>query len=232
MTQRILNAQPSGLDARDYELVLDTLAPLPARFTWGGLGPVLDQGQTGTCVSHAGDGVRQWQEKRDGHGVIPADPFKLYDLCKLVDGQPDPGRQYGTSLRTVLRVLKGSGTPLYGGGNGGKIATYYRIATVTDTIKRALIQHGPILTATDWDANWMYLGSSHILKAPVGHMIGGHAFYLWGWDDHVNGGSFLMRNSWGRDWSTSKGTGNAYMAFRYWLDAQPESWYCTDVVGD
>lgn len=224
---RILNGEPSPDDPRDFPFELDTALELPARYIVPGLGPVLNQGNTGTCGGHAGIGLRQWQEKRDGHGIIAGDPFVLYDLCRAVMGSPDPARRLGTTARTVLRVLKGSGTPLRGGGRAGKIATYWRVPNSTGAIKQAILRHGVVLVRCDWDAAWMRLPINRVLRAPVGTKVGGHLFLLFGWDDAVNGGSFLMRNSWGR-WSIA-GSGNAYMRTGWFLARRPEVWASTDV---
>jgi hypothetical protein len=230
---RLLNAEPSPEDPRDF--TFDGLGgTLPARFVWNGMGPVLDQGATGTCGAHGAAGIRHWQEKRDGHGVIPIDVMRLYDLVKTaVDQDPDPGRVKGTHIRSVLRLLKGTGTPLKGArapGAGGKIATYWRVPDHATFMKQALVTHGPLLVRCDWDAAWMTLPLNRILRAPAGRWVGGHIFVIFGWDDAVNGGSWLMRNSWGR-WS-ALGSGNAYMNRVYFATHRPEAWATTDKAGD
>lgn len=224
---RVFNTEPSPPDPKDFPFELDTAAELPARFVVPGLGPVLNQGNTGTCGGHAGIGLRQFQEKRDGKGVIPGDPFALYDLCRAVMGSPDPARRLGTTARTVLRVLKGSGTPLKDGRRIGGISTYWRVANGEAAIKQAILRHGVVLVRCDWDAAWMRLPLTRVLRPPSGSLVGGHLFLLFGWNDAVNGGSFLLRNSWGR-WS-SRGTGNAYMRYRWFLAHRPEIWATTDV---
>lgn len=227
MVDRVLNADPSSPDQRDFPFTADTAVPLERRFLVTGLGPLLDQGSTGTCVAHTGAGVRHWQEKRDGHGVIPIDVLELYDLCKSIDGVADPARRLGTTLRTLLRVLKGSGTPLRGGGRAGRIAVYWRVTVSTSEIKRALLARGPLAARLDWDANWMRLPPNRVLRGPAGVTVGGHAFLLIGWDDDVNGGAWIIRNSWGR-WSQG-GNGNAYLAYRHTTGRRLEVWASTDV---
>ncbi|HEY6014589.1 MAG TPA: C1 family peptidase [Candidatus Limnocylindrales bacterium] len=232
---RILNAEPSPFDERDLLFAPDTAAPPPVRFVATGMGPVYNQGNTGTCGAHGGAGIRAWQQKRDHRGVPNIDIFRLYDLVKnVVDKQPDPRRVIGTTIRSVFRLLKGTGTPLKGvsaPGAGGKVETYWRITDADELLmKRALMKHGPLLVRCDWDAGWMRLPFSKILAAPLGRIVGGHIFVIFGWDDRVNGGSWLMRNSWGR-WSFL-GNGNAYMAFRYFRFKRPEAWASTDIPGN
>lgn len=236
--ERGLGAIPSPPDDRDYQLQVPYTLPLPSRYTLTNLGPVLDQGQTGTCVAHAADGIRMWQEYRDktpinAYVTEPA-VFQLYDWCKMLDGQYDPQRQYGTSLRTVLQVLRLRGTPLANGKhNGGRIAAYYGITPSVDWMKNVMMAHGPLLVACMWDENWFYVPkATQVLRAPVGRIAGGHAFFIWGWDDSVNGGSWLMRNSWGRGTYGWTPTGNAYMAYRYFAAEQPEAWWVQDILND
>ena len=228
---RILNAEPSPPDLRDYILEPDTATPLPSRFTLNGLGPVLDQGDSPMCTAYSAIGIRQWHEKRDGHGVLPFSPPGLYVLTKVLE-ERETGRVFdGAFLRDVLRVLKGSGTPLESGLRSTKIESYWRVSDTTTAMKQALVQAvSPLYFRIDWDRAWMGLPWNRILKAPSGVLAGGHAVYIWGWDDNVNGGSWLIRNSWGR-WSTA-GSGNAYLAYRYLANRNPEAWVVKDIVGD
>jgi Papain family cysteine protease len=236
-----LGANPSPFDPRDYPLFIPNTVAMPSRFVLTSLGPVLNQGKTGTCVAHAADAIRMWQERRDNTPISTwvTEPavFRLYDLCKALDGELDPKREFGTSLRTVLRVLRLNGTPLAPPmHNGGRIAAYYRIDPTVTLLKQALMQHGALLVACAWDVNWFKVPTSLVLKPPLSEVAGGHAFMFWGWDDNVNGGSWLMRNSWGRGIGGWTPTGNAYMAYRYFDDIRggrtPEAWWIQDIIGD
>ncbi len=236
MTPFGLGAVQSPPDARDYVLAIPNALTLPPRFTLTRLGPILDQGMTGTCVAHAADGIRLWQERRDGSNIAPWLPedavLALYDRCKALDGDPDPERAKGTSLRSVLSVLKNYGTPLVAPHrNGGRISAYYGVPLDVATMKQALMQHGPLLVACAWDAAW-FVPKRLVLPAPSGKVAGGHAFFIWGWDDSVNGGAWLMRNSWGR--APGWPYGSAYMAFRYLTDAARwyEAWWLQDILHD
>jgi hypothetical protein len=246
---RLLNAEPSPPDARDFRFLGNTargLTPpdLGPRFRQPGLGPILDQGNTGTCGGHAGIGLRQWQEKREGHSVGKFDPFRLYDECADEDGPPDPARTRGTFARTVMSVLKKTGTPTLGRGFpgtpglAGKIASYEQVLPLTvDLIKEAIQANGVMLVRCDWDIAWMKTLPGRIVPEPAGPN-GGHIFLVFGWDNAVNGGSFLMRNSWGK-WFPKKGASptikqagpaNAYLAYRYLLAKNPEVWSSSDVL--
>jgi C1A family cysteine protease len=223
MTQRILNALPSPPDPRDYQLAAGAPA-LPNRFTLSGLGPVLDQGSSPQCTAFAAVGIRQWQEKRDGNGLVPFSPEILYERVKALELR-ETGQVFdGAYLRDVLRVMKGSGTPLLSGAQGGKIANYYRVTLTEDALKSALVK-GPLYAGLNWDAAWFSCPRSLKLRPPVGQNVGGHAVMLWGWD---NTAGWLIRNSWGKSW----GNGNGYMAFPYFDAHAFEAWVAIDVVGD
>ena len=233
MTQRLLNALPSPPDPRDYPHAPTSGAQkdaLLSRFTLTGLGPVLDQGSTPECTCYSAVGWRQWQEKRDGHGVVPFAPDALYALVKALELK-ETGQQFdGAYLRDVLRILKGTGTPTASGAIDGKIATYVRVDATSIPAMKAALTQGPLYVALSWDANWFYLPTTKVLRNPLGQNAGGHAVYLWGWDDDVNGGSWLLRNSWGK-WSKG-GNGNAYLAHRHFASHGWEAWLATDVKGD
>lgn len=229
MTQRILNALPSPPDERDFKLEGVAAASLPARFTLSGLGPVLDQGGNPSCTAYSAVGIRQWQEKRDDNGLVPFSADILYERVKALELR-ETGQVFdGAYMRDVLRVMKGSGTPLLSGQQGGKIAGYFRIPIALDAMKAAL-QKGPLYVGLSWDAAWFQCPVTLILRPPVGQIVGGHAVYLWGWDDSANGGSWLLRNSWGKPWG--KGNGNAYMRYSWFEDHAFEAWFATDVIGD
>ena len=231
MTQRILNAEPTpiGEIRNEQPAPLDRLASVtPGRVLLPNIPPVTDQGSEGTCVAHAAGGVYSWWY-RQRYGKFPAiDQRAFYDLCKKIDGQPDPERMLGTYLLTALRVMRGSGYPLVGGGRGPKITGYLYVGSVFDDLQRAIDQmRSPVLFRLDWDANWMYLPASRIVKAPVGQYIGGHALYSIGFDDSVNGESAIDRNSWGA-WS-SGGNGTCYFADRYKDTHGLEGWIVTGI---
>jgi hypothetical protein len=183
------------------------------------------------CGAYSAIGVRHFHEKRDGHGVVPFSPPALYALVKDLERR-ETGLEFdGVYIRDVLRIMKGSGTPLQDGTRDGKISTYYRVPSGTAAFKAALFNSQvPLYFRIDWDRNWMSLPYNKVVKTPINDIIGGHALYIWGWDDNVNGGSWLIRNSWGR-WSTA-GNGNAYLAYRFLANRNPEAWVSVDVLHD
>jgi hypothetical protein len=223
-----LGAIPSPPDARDFALPLDLAAPLPARHVATLMPPVGNQGNTGRCVAFACTGLKQWEERRDGHGFLRLDPQWLYERAQAVDGIPLPHE--GTTCRAALSVLLKQGQPVVGQPATGqnRIAAYYAVPMTVDGIKRALAQWGPVLIASTWFNSW-FRPVNGALPAPSGGVAGGHARLLFGWDDAAGGGSFLARNSWGRSWGVN---GNSYDAYRYLMPALHDAWRAVDVIGD
>lgn len=237
---RLLNAAPSPADPNDIPFIGNTArgldpAVLKPSFRHTGVGwPILDQHTTGTCGGQAGIGLRQWQELREGHAVDKFHAFGLYDRCLKAEGHSDPHRDRGVFAKTVMTVLRDQGTPTEGKGLPGtpglmgKLASFEMIENLElDTVKEAIKTWGVVLARLDWDNNWLEskLLPGRILPDPIKEN-GGHIFLLFGWDDDVNKGSFLMRNSWG-DWVPKRGPSptkkmagkaNAYMKYDFFLD--------------
>jgi hypothetical protein len=231
VTQRILNAVPTPADEIKIEPVvtLDRALVMPPRLILPNIPPLQDQGATGTCVAHAAYVVYQHAHKsKYGRFAAIGEPeiLRFYDLCKKVDGQPDPGRSMGTWLLTALRVMAGSGYPLANGTRGPRITGYEFVGDDYHDTRRAMAQYGsPILFRVDWDANWMYLPSSRIVKRPVGQIVGGHAMASFGYDDNLSGTTAdadADRNSWGK-WSVN-GNGSCYFRSDWKIGHGLEAW--------
>ncbi len=229
---RVLNAGPTPPDEIRVEetVALDRTLVIPPKLVTPFIPPLVDQGGTGTCVAHAAYVVYGQAYKRK-YGRFPAitEPSILafYDLCKKVDGDPDPERMHGTWLLTALRVMAGSGFPLDDGSRGPRITGYEYVGDDYLDTKLAMAQYGTaIFYRIDWDYNWMYLPKSRILKAPIGMSIGGHALADFGYDDALlatpGDAADADRNSWGA-WS-SGGNGNCYFRDHYKASAGLECW--------
>ena len=68
------------------------------------------------------------------------------------------------------------------------------------------------------------------MPAPSGIVEGGHAIFVFGYDDGVGpGGAALIRNSWGRSWGIN---GNAWFRWRYLLPAVHDAWSTADLKGN
>ncbi len=226
----LLGAHPSPPDDRDYKLAdhLDTASALPPKFRLKVMAPPLNQGNTGRCVAFSGTGLRQQQERSDGDwpkGWPFLDPEWLYEHAEAIDGIPTPpGPQRGTTIRAAFQVLAKQGQPLTGQpGTESKfrIASYSAVPFTEDAIKRALVQYGPVWIAIRFDRAW-FRPVDAVMPAPTGIVDGGHAIYVFGYDDAVGpGGSALIRNSWSRSWGLN---GNAYFPWPYLTPALHDAW--------
>lgn len=228
-----LGAIPSPPDARDFPIDLDQAISLPSRYVSTLMPPVANQGNTGRCVAFASTGLKQWEERRDGHPLfLNLDRQWLYDHAMAIDGiHEPPSQQRGTTCRAALKVLLKQGQPLTRQPQTAashKIAAYYAVPLNPDSIKRAVMQHGPVLIASVWYASW-FRPVKGILPAPSGGIVGGHARLVFGWDDNVNGGSLLVRNSWGGRWGVN---GNSYDRYGWLVPALHDAWRAVDVLGD
>lgn len=229
MTQRIFNADPTPIGDISGEVAapIDRAAPLSPRKQILPVPARLDQGATGTCVAMAARMV-YCHAFRLKYGKWPAigvpEVFAFYHLVRqAVNAPPDPGMGQGLTLQWALRTMKGSGYPLASGKRGPKITGYEYVGSTTDDAQRAVDQFSvPVLYRLDWDANWLYLARNRVLKAPVGHTVGGHAMSGWGYDIEVAGSSDIDANSWGK-WSVD-GSGMCYFPDAYKADRGLEIW--------
>lgn len=226
MSEYGLGAVQSKPDPRDWPLLLEPLTvPLPRRFVCTGMGPVLDQGSRPTCVAHAASGLATWMSKRDAEGVVDFDEEWLYARATAIDGIDGEG----TDCRSALRVMKGTGFKARNRPEPPehfKVAAYYSVPVVVDTIRIALTQYGPLLAGGAW-YNSFFRPTAGILPPAAGGLAGGHAVLIFGYDLDVAGGSFLVRNSWGL--YAGSVNGNFYAPFSRYMPSLWEVWKAVDV---
>lgn len=187
-------------DPRDYlaaERVLRALPTVgPARIDWSArLGPVLDQGQTPSCVAHGLATVKTFYERRDHRRTYRWQPHELYRRCKLRDGIPHaPGTYPRVALDLLVQEGIGRDRKDYDADAGRfRIVSYQRLLTVEE-IERALVL-GPCVIGIDWAVNWTWR-TRGVLPEPTG-WAGGHLITIAGCSrpDRL----FKLRQSWGED---------------------------------
>lgn len=229
MPQRVMNVVPTPQEEIDKEekAQLDRAAGFPVRVVLPFIPPVLDQ-QGGTCVAHGAYVLyQQLYKTKYGHfaPITERGVLAFYDLMKKVENDPDPNRTHGAYLVTAMRVMAGSGFPFDNGTRGPKITGFHYVGNKAHDGRLALAQYRtPVLMGTGWDANWFYLPRTHILKAPVGQLVGGHAMGEIGYDLNVMpqlGGTDIDQNSW--DGWCADGFGRCYFPESY--KDRPDSWY-------
>lgn len=156
-------------------------------------GPILDQGQTPTCVGHA---WRQWLTSAPIMTKGGPDPFTIYHEAQKVDEWP--GENYdGTSVRAGCKYLQDS----------GHVANYFwanDAATVRDFLLNRI--GSTVVIGSDWLEN-MFTPQKGFLDVS-GAVAGGHAYVLVGYSEPRQ--AFRMVNSWGKSWGEN---GRAWIRF-------------------
>lgn len=199
-------------DSRDGQFLL-TAHPLAQAVvsrkskTWSMFAPVLDQGQTGTCVGHG------WRHRLTASPVVvkpnvPPSAFDIYDAAILLDEWPendhDTARQDGTSVRAGAKALQARG-----------LLSEYRWATDVDTAANWVggvdagghWVGGPVVIGVNFYQSMFNLDSEGYMRiTPGSALAGGHCMLLIGWNEQR--GRFRGLNSWGGSWG---------QAGRFWL---------------
>jgi hypothetical protein len=189
------------------ELLLPPEAPLP-NFLMHLPPPVMDQGNTSSCVAHAFTAKMLGQPTpwypspstgRKAARMIPLPPIDYYNLIQRYDEWPGTEPSYfGTSVRAAFRVA------LY----LGMITGYHSISSVNLMLRWLGSRKGSgVVMGTDWKSGMWdpdpegYLGYD-------GQIVGGHAWFIYGFS--MRRQAFRMQNSWGSGWGQK---GRAWVRF-------------------
>jgi C1A family cysteine protease len=226
-------------DHRDFGVGRLPLKTASASATNNGqfMGPVLDQGQQGSCTAHAGVGDREflhWKEyARQGKPVAPGSdglfsPSFLYYMERSLDGslgQGDSGsygrtsckalNQYGCDLRVEMPYSDSdfSTAPSAQQTSEAKIwpsGGYHRLVTVDDMKSVIASGYNFRIGFTVYESFENINSTGVWSPSTKENVLGGHEVLAFGYDDGVNGGSFLVRNSWGSGWGLN---GNFYLRY-------------------
>jgi Papain family cysteine protease len=251
MSLKLINGRRYGYfrnkpDPRDFGVARITLSQATAPSMNNGvfMGPVLDQGQQGSCTAHAGVGDREFLHWKQiaylGQPVTPGtsglfSPAFLYFLERQIDAGwtggaflPDPG-DVGSTGRTSCQVLHtyGCDTRAEMPYNDSDFSTaptaaqiqqatqfptgqYHFLSTVQD-MKDCIASGYNFRVGFNVYSSFENVGSDGVWTPSLSEdVLGGHETLVYGFDDTVNGGSFLVRNSWGASWGKS---GDFYMRY-------------------
>jgi C1A family cysteine protease/uncharacterized membrane protein len=220
--------KPDKTDERDY-LFRNLVSPkqLPINVDLRDkMQPIYDQGQLGSCQSHAADAIDAYIK---GYSFIPSHLFTYYNV-RLIENTID--EDSGGTLRDTCKALAQYGTcdsklwaydiskfavkppeAAYTAAKNEEILTYCRVTSI-DEIKQALAAgHLPLIGITVYE-NFesdacMKTG---IIPAPKGNKLGAHAMDIVAYYDNEpvkinfldwllckksSTGNFILRNSWG-----------------------------------
>lgn len=187
--------------------------------------PIQQQGTLGSCTAHAGTSLYCYYQKR-AHGRYElGSRLFLYKVTRnLLKWTGDTGAY----LRSTMGALTLFGVPpeefypydisryeeepaafLYAFGQNFQALTYFRFdggdrrgQTLVEDLQSALASGLAVMFGFSVYDSISEATQSGEIPVPVegDRLRGGHAVVMCGYDDAKNGGSFLIRNSWGTDW--------------------------------
>ena len=184
--------------------------------------PISDQGDTGSCVGWAAaEGVMRPILARSNKIALSQSmsPRFTWMAAKETDefrSQATTFVEYeGTSIKAACRIctrfgaLRESDLPFSGKLFRGETDALYAIAArfraqsyfnlgraPTESWRRWIFQHGPILIGLDVDQTWDDASSDILDEFRPDTTRGGHAASIVGYTPST----FIVRNSWGQDW--------------------------------
>lgn len=174
-------------------------------------GPVLDQGQLGSCTGNAmaqALNMTPLHTPRSGW-LKEADAIRLYARATELDPSPGtyPPEDTGSDGLSVCKAAQEQG-----------LITGYQWAFGFDHVLDAL-QNGPVLVGTAWHESMFTPDKSGYVRAE-GNEAGGHEYVLMG-DDTKDRLTFL--NSWGKGWGKGGRFFMDYATFAQLLAAQGDA---------
>lgn len=187
-------------------------ALLPDDATWLTRAAALNQGNTGTCVGHAGYGFLIHPPVVQMKPNMVPSQWDLYRHCVTVDEWPDndheatlpdrsPGMDFGTSTLALMKSLQHFGLI-------GRYRWAWDVRTVDHFVRmqgKNFVNRlgGPVIVGTWWYDSMFDPDEENILRiTPNSGLAGGHEWLIKG--RNASRGLFRMRNSWGSRWG-SKG---------------------------
>ena len=231
---------------RSATLLTRDIAFLPSSVSLEAYTPeVGSQGQTGTCNAWAtAYGARTILESIAYHRMNRSQstknafsPSYIYNQIRLEEGCND-----GTYIHDALNLMKSEGVAKFSkfGFNCDKAVTdkdkqnasSYKIQDYktlfarqsqnkVQLVKKALSEKKPVVIAMKIAKSFHKRGE-HTWQ-PKGNeyqnisALGGHAMVVIGYDDHKDGGSFKLMNSWGKSWGDNGFKWVRYQDFQYFV---------------
>jgi len=240
-------------DERDFIFKAPEERDLPESFSlMEYTGEIENQLRTGSCTANAACSALEAMAKKDGKDV---DLSRLFVYYFEREPYPELRKQdKGAYMRDAFKVCNKYGVPLESYwefdesmvneepseeakkmAEDNKVIRYERIPNGDiNGVKAAITEGHPVIFG-------MYLFESFFyIKEPLEEQnylgrnsgtdyVGGHAMAIIGYDDNLNGGSFIVENSWSEAWGD-----NGHWALRYDvfnMDVM-DLWVCTEFKTD
>ncbi|CAB4125995.1 Peptidase_C1 domain containing protein [uncultured Caudovirales phage] len=224
------------VDIRDHIYQIAPLTLVPKIDLRQYCSPIEDQGYLGSCTGNAIAGQIELIDRKNGKQLDVSRLFIYYEE-RVLEGSVR--WDAGAYIRDGIKVCYTKGAPLeslwpY---NQSRWATRPSTSAYTDALKRkvtgyqrctnfnavknALAAGNPVVIGFDvyesFEGTWGNIphgqSGSGMMPMPnkaTEQILGGHAVCIVGYDDTLNGGRFIVRNSWGTGWGDN---GYFYMPY-------------------
>jgi C1A family cysteine protease len=213
--------------------------------------PIEDQGQLGSCTGNAIAGIIElMQRKQTPTRVRDVSRLFIYYEERVIIGTVNVDS--GAYIRDGIKVVNKKGAPLetlwpyvesrfrtrptvaaYNDATKRKATAYKRVADFAG-VKTALSQGYPVVMGFDVYESFETDAVARTGMMPYPNVnseqsLGGHAVAIVGYNDNLNGGRFICRNSWGANWGDR---GYFYMPYQVVqnTDMSDDFWIITSVT--
>lgn len=199
-------------------------------------GPILDQGQIGACMPFSITSQLDMVMRLVGHEIMPLSPMYNYATTRTAQGtfSTDSGSNPEVALgQVVSKGIAFESSWAYGPANlyaqptaevhaeaaqhkaSGftEVYPYQAYSGFADSVRTLLSEGKPVILGfrlREWFTAKDGALADQVNYGKTGAFIGGHAVVIVGMDDALNGGSYIVKNSWGTAWGD-----NGYGTIRY-----------------
>lgn len=183
-----------------------------------------DQGQLGSCTGNAIAGAIELIDRKNRKTLDVSRLFIYYEE-RVLEGTIN--YDAGAYIRDGIKVCYQKGAPLeslwpynlrkwasrpttaaYTDAAKRKVTGYQRCVDFT-AVKNAVALGNPVIIGFDVyesfeQGAWQYANGNGLMPYPnttAEQLLGGHAVCIVGYNDNLDGGRFIVRNSWGTNWA-------------------------------
>ena len=236
--------RPDKPDHRDLKMVADASVALPKNVDLSpGCGPILDQGQLGSCTANSSTSAMEFLEKKAGKDIKIYSRLFLYYTERVKLENTPATSDSGAQIRDTLKALGYFGTcyettwpydtsrfsvdpsgPAWVEASKHRITGYWSLPALHD-IKYVMATLGlPVIGGFSVPANMesAECAQTGVVKypAPDEDIVGGHAILFVGYDDDKQ--LIKFQNSWSDQWG-DKGFG--YLPYQFFTDGLADDFW-------
>lgn len=208
-------ALPPTTDVRDYK-VAAMAANFPKSFELAYTPKVKNQRNVGSCVAHTASEVLEYFNKIETGSEEQLSTDFIYGMQGVQLGRLEGGmylrdackivKEYGDCLKSTISTnteqpecthnLNGIlNEEIYTEAANYKVESYAK-CTSSNSMKQALMNHGPLLASTKWYDKYI-ITKDNIIIFDDNSDYGYHAIMIYGWNEN----GWLCQNSWGKNWN-------------------------------